>query len=157
MKKTKSTEKVIKDIYTNKMQIITSSDLDERVLANSMSKLEKVKNKKSANSLLVICRIIVKRKVGQMAAVIILILAISLFIINDQGKLEERRFKDSIAITTKPETPAELVSSITLTKAFQDGGMRAMEQQFDKAEKKVKPLLKTHLTVDQLICELDGC
>jgi len=157
MKDIKSTEKFIKDIYTDKLKATTSSNLDKRVLANSMSTLEKIKSKKLANSELSIWRIIAKNKAGQMAAVIILILAISLFIINDQGKLEERRFKDSIAITTEPETPAELVSSITLTKAFQDGGMRAMEQQFDKAEKKVKPLLKTHLTVDQLICELDGC
>lgn len=155
MKNIKSTGKFIRDIYKNKMQVTTHSDLDERIRANLMGTLEKL-DRKSANSPLSICGIIVKSKIGRIAAVIILILAVSLLIINDRDKLEEHR-STNIVIAVAPETPAALVSSITLNKAFQAGGMRAMEQQFDKAKKKVKPLLKTHLTVNQLILELDGC
>jgi hypothetical protein len=156
MKKAKSTEKLIKGIYTNKMQVATNSDLDKRILANSMSKLEKIKSKKSADSQPSILATVAKSRMGQIAAAIILLLAVSLLIVNDRDELEQHKSIELVVVAV-PETPAELVSFITLSKAFQDGGMQAMEELFDEAEKKVKPLLKTHLTVDQLICELDGC
>ncbi|MFH1614647.1 MAG: hypothetical protein ABIG61_06155 [Planctomycetota bacterium] len=156
MKKAKSTEKLIRDIYKNKLQVTTNSDLDKRILANSMSKLDKVKNGNLANAQPNIWRMVTKSRIGQIAAVIILLLAIYLLTVNDRDGLEQHKtiVSQNVAIF---ETPAELVSAITLNMAFRDGGMPAMEKQFDKAEKKVKPGLKTSLTVEQLICELNGC
>jgi hypothetical protein len=156
MKKAKSTEKHIKKVYTNKLQVTTSSNLDKRVLANSMSTLEKVKSVNSANIQWNIWVILAKSRITQVAAVLIVLSAICLLTLSDKGEPEQHKTTGS-EIAAISETPAELVSAITLNMAFRDGGMQAMEKQFEKAEKKVKPGLKTRLTVDQLICELDGC
>ncbi len=156
MKRNKRTEKLVKDVYTNKLQVTTSSLLDKRVLANSMSTLEKVKSVNSANIQRNIWVIIAKSGITQVAAVLVVFSAIGLLSLSDKGELGQRKTTGSkMAVISK--TPAELVSAIVLSIAFRDGGMQAVEEQFDKAEKKVKPSLKMHLTVEQLIRELDGC
>ena len=121
-----------------------------------MSTLEKVKSGNSANTQRDIWVIIAKSRITQVAVVLIVLSAIRLLTLSDKGKLEQHE-TTGLEIAVISETPAELVSAIMLNMAFRDGGMQAMEKQFDKAEKKVKPGLKTRLTVDQLICELDGC
>ena len=154
MKKAKNTEKHIKDIYTNKMQVTTSSDLDKRVLANSMSTLEEVKSESSANIQPNIWVIVAKSRITQIAAMFIFLSAICLLTLSDKGEPEQH--ETTIAVRAK--TPSELVSLISLNIAFRDGDdMEAVEKQFDKAERKVRPGLKERLTIDQLICELDGC
>lgn len=101
-------------------------------------------------------RIIAKSGITQVAVVLIVLSAICLLTLSDKGETEQHEAA-GLEIAVISETPAELVSVIALNMAFRDGGMQAIEKQFDKAEKKVKPGLKTRLTVDQLICELDGC
>ena len=151
MKKAKSTEKLIRDIYTNKMQVTAGSDLDKRVLANSMNVLEKLRSLNSANSQPNILVIIAGSRITRVAVVLIVLSAICLLTLSDKGEIIE----SEVAVIY--ETPAELMSVISLNMAFRDGGMQAIEKQFDKAEKKVKPGLETRLTVEQLICELNGC
>ena len=100
-----------------------------------------------------IWRIITRSRIAQIAAAAVIITGTSLFFIQQEqpGEVQTQQ------ITQTAKSPAELVSSITLNMAFRDGGMQSMEKQFDKAEKKVKLWLKTSLTVEQLICELNGC
>ena len=157
MKKAKNTEEHIKDIYTNKMQVRTSSDLDERVLANSMSTLEKVKSEKSANIQRNIWVIVAKSKITQVAAMFIVLSAICLFTLSDKGEIEQPETAGP-QVAVRAKTPSELVSLVSLNIAFRDGDdMEAVEKQFDKAERKTKPKLKERLTIEQLICELEEC
>ena len=156
MKKTKSTGKFIKDIYTSKLRVTTSSDLDKRVLANSMNVLEKVKSKDSAKTQRDIWAIAARSRITQVAAVLIVLSAICLLTLSDKG--EPKQYETAgTEVAVISETPAELVSAISLSMAFRDGDLKAVERQFDKAEKKVKPSLTEQITIDQLICELEGC
>lgn len=156
MKKAKNTKKLVRDIYTNNLRVTTTNDLDKRVLANSTSVLEKLNSQNLANTRPNIWLTITKSPLTRLAAVLVVLSAIYFFASSDNNEFD-RHTADAPQIADIPEeTPAELVSVIRLNMAFRDGGMKAMEEQLEKAEKKVKPDSKTPLTVDQLICELNG-
>lgn len=150
MKKAKSTEKLIKDVYTNKIHVTTNSNLDKRILANSMSTLEKVKSKKPVNSQLSIWRIIAKSKIAQITAAAVIIIAVSLFLVQQKqpGEIEKQQ------IIQELKSPAEITTFASLTFAYRQGeGMEMVEIIFDEAERKVSPM---RTAIDQLICELEG-
>ena len=151
MRPEENIEKLIKNI-----NIDTNADTDKAVLNDILRALENSKTKTSANIQRSIWVIVVKSRIAQVAAVLIVLSAICLLTLSDRGGLEQHE-TTGLEVAVISKTPSELVSAITLNRAFRDGGMRAMEKQFDKAEKKVKPELKKRLTVDQLICELNGC
>lgn len=146
MKNNKNTEKHIKDVYTNKLEVTCDSDLDKRVMANSMNALENAKVANPANIWVVIAR----SRVTQIAAVLLVVSAICLFSLSEYNGTEPE-------IAAQAATPGELLSFVSLNKAFRDGDMEAVETQFDRAEKMRKPIINERLTIDQLICELDGC
>ena len=152
----KKTERHIKNIYANKLQVTTSTNLDQRVLANVTDTLEELKREKSAATQPNIWRIIVKSRITQLAAVVVVVLAVCWLAVSDRGELEQQQ-NNGRAVAVTPETPAELMSVISLSMVFRDGDMEAMEKQFDKAEKLVRPGLKERITIDQLICELEEC
>ncbi len=56
------------------------------------------------------------------------------------------------------KSTAELMSYISLSRAFRDGDdMELLDKHFEVANKKMNSRSKTRLTIDQLICELDDC
>ena len=153
MKKDKNTEKFIQDVYTNKLQVSASGSIDERILANSMDTLDKLRNEKPANIQPNICLMVAKSRITQAAAVIIVASAICLVALNDKGEPERNETAGpKIALGTK--TPAKPLSLISLNMTLRYGDMEAVEKQLDMAGKRIKP---QRLTIDQLICELDGC
>ena len=147
MKKNKNTEKLIKDIYTSKMKLTTTSDLDKRILENSMNTLEKVMTQKPTP-----IQWNLRLRIPQIAALVIVLSAICLFTVSDRTEIEQTK-----QVVVKDKTPGELMSVISLSAVFRDGGMQAIEEQFKKAEKKTKPGQKKSLTLENLICELNGC
>ena len=152
----KNIEKHIKNIYANKMRITTSAELDEKILTNSMNTLEELKNKKSAVISPNIWIIIAKSRMTQFAAVVVVALALCWLAVSNTGELEQDRINGS-AVAVISETPAELMSVISLSITFRDGDMEALERQLDRAERKVRPGLTERLTIDQLLCELEEC
>lgn len=152
----KNIEKHIKNIYANKMRVTTSAELDEKILANSMNILEELKNKKSAPPVLDMWRIIVKSRITQFAAVVVVATALCWLGASNTGKPEQQEINGS-TVAVISETPAELMSVISLSITFREGDMEAVERQLDKAERKVRPGLTERLTIDQLLCELEEC
>ena len=153
MKKDKYTEKLIKDVYTNKLQVSPSRRLDERVLANSMDALEKVKNEKPANIQPNIWVVTVRSRIAQVAAMIIVVSAICLVALNYKGEhAKNETAGPEIALGTK--APAKPLSLISLNMTLRYGEIEDVEKQLDMAGKRTK---LQRLTIDQLICELDGC
>ncbi|MHC4456316.1 MAG: carboxypeptidase regulatory-like domain-containing protein [Planctomycetota bacterium] len=75
MKKVKSTEKHIKEVYANKLQVTTGSNLDKRVLADSINALEELKGKNSAHTQPNLWRIIMKSRITKLAAAAVIIIA----------------------------------------------------------------------------------
>ena len=146
MKKAENTKKHIKQVYTNKLQITTGSDLDKRVLTNSINTLKNAKITNPAN----IWPTLARSRITQIAAVFIIVSAICLY------SLSENNGTGS-GIAAQATTPSELLSLVSLNIAFREGDMEAVEKQLDKAEKMTKPKQNERLTIDQLICDLDGC
>lgn len=151
MKPAKNIEKLIKNI-----DIDTNAKMDEAVLNNTLKAFKESKEAKSAVPQPNIWRMIVKSRITQLAAAVVVILAVCWLAVSDRGELKQQEPKGPMA-AVRSKTPAELVSAISLSMVFRDGGMEAMEKQFDKAEKKVRPGLKERITIDQLICELEEC
>jgi len=129
MKKAKSTEKYIKDIYADKLQITTSSNLDKRVLANSMSTLEDLKDEYSANTHPNIWRTIVKSRITKLAAAAVIIIAISFLVV----RFSPNKPSDTVKIAQAGKSPAELTTLGTLSFAYRRGGMEMVEKMCDKA------------------------
>jgi len=152
MKKDKNTEKFIQDVYTNKLQVSASGSLDERILANSMDTLDKLRNEKPANIQPNVCLMVAKSRITQAAAVIIVVSAICLVALNDKGESERNETAGpEIALMTETNRPLSLIS---LNIILRYGDMEDVEKQLDMAGKRTKLQC---LTIDQLICELDGC
>ena len=136
-----------------KFEIDTNSQKDQIVLSEL---LEAQAKSRSGPPRPYIWRIILKSRITQLAAAIVVIFAVCWLAMSDRGEPEQQRTNGQmVAVRTEP--PVELMSVISLSMVFRDGGMEAMEKQFDKAEKKVKPGLKEHITISQLICELENC
>lgn len=152
----KNIEKHIKNIYANKMQVGTSAELDEKILANSMNTFEKLKNKKSARSVLDMWRIIAKSRITQFAAVVVVASALCWLGVNNIGEPEQQGI-DSPVVAVISETPVELMSVISLSITFRDKDMEAVERQLDEAERRVRRGPTERLTIDQLLCELEEC
>jgi len=152
MKKAKSTEKHIREVYANKLQVTTNSNLDKRVLANSMNVLEKLKNIRSANPQPGIWSTIARSKIAQISvATAVIILAVSFLIVllnpNKQG--------ETVEVSQAVKSPAELTTFASLTFAYRRGGMEAVEQICDKALAMAGPPL-SGISVQNLLEEFDG-
>ncbi len=65
---------------------------------------------------------------------------------------------DYLAVELNLKSSAELMSYISLSRAFRDGDdMELLDKHFKIADKKINSQIKTRLTIDQLICEIDDC
>jgi hypothetical protein len=99
-----------------------------------------------------IWRMVAKSRIGQIAAVIIVVSAICLVALNDKGELAKNETAGpEIALTTETSRPLSLIS---LNMTLRYGEIEDVEKQLDMAGRTTKP---QRLTIDQLICELDGC
>ncbi len=129
MKKDKSIEKYIRDIYADKLQITTSPVLDKKVLANAVNTLKELKNKKSADLHANIWKIITKSKTAKIAAAAMIIIATSFLIV----RFSPNKPSDTVKIAQARKSPAELTTFGTLTFAYRRGGMEMVEKMCDKA------------------------
>ena len=100
-----------------------------------------------------IWRMIWKSPITRIAAAAVIIIAIGFFAVY-QGPDEQI---ETVGILEASRTPAEMLTLASINAAYRKGGMKAMEKQFDKVEKKVKSTLRERITIGQLICELEGC
>ena len=87
------------------------------------------------------------------AAAIVIVLSLFWFAVNESDQ-QQRRQSDRLVAAAASKTPSELVSVVSLNIVFRDGDMKAVERQFEQAEKKVFPTLRESIVIDQLISEL---
>ena len=148
------TDKIERLVKKNRYK--ASPDAYDKTLYSFMQAVDDYKKQKSTLTKPNTWSTVVRSRIAQVATVLIVLSAICLFILSDKGEFEQHETTGSeIAVISK--TPAELVSLVSLNIVFRNGDMEAVEKQLDKAEREKKPKLKERLTIDQLICELDGC
>jgi len=87
------------------------------------------------------------------AAAIVLVSAVFWFSVSRTDEPEQPGTSRP-TVAARFETPAELVSVMSLNRAFREGGLKAVEKQYEEAEKRVKSGLKEIITADELMREL---
>ena len=141
-------EEQIKNLKTE-----ASAELDEKMHRKFQQALGKEKTT-TASHQPIRWSIILHSRITKLAVAAALVLGVLRLTVVEIGVPEQTKINEAAA---RSETPAEMVSILSLNMAFRDGGMEAVEEQFEKAEKRVKSGLKENVTADELICELGGC
>jgi len=151
MRPRKKIEKIIRkfDVDINPMK-------DQENLGKILQTHKELKETRQNSFWLNICSTFVMSRITQAAALLIVLSAICLLTLSHRGEPEQHGASGP-EVLARYKTPGELVSFAAINMAFRNGGMQAVEEQFDKAETIVKPGLNKRLTVEELICELDDC
>ncbi|MCP4610000.1 MAG: hypothetical protein GY845_14930 [Planctomycetes bacterium] len=145
MSSIKNTEKRIKNV-----NIVIDSERNKKVFSNILQGFEKSKAKECASAGPNIWRIILKNPLTKIAAAAVIILAVS-FVSTRQIPDEQEQHK--ITKVTKP--PVEMMTAISLERAFRRGGIEALENQCEQALK----LLGTRtdgFSSQELLSEFNG-
>jgi hypothetical protein len=141
-------ENIEEFVKAGKPDVTTSRQMDKRTLDDSLAAMEQTIRAKSAPST---ARIItLGRMIKLTAAAAVIILAVSFFSIHqDPGKQE----RPSIADIKK--SPVEMMTAISLERAFRRGGIEAVEEQCKQAFKPIGPRPES-LPIEWILAEFNG-
>ena len=105
MRSVKKIEKYVQNIYTNKFQVTTTNNFDERVISNIMNTVEEQKTKMSTTNQTNIWRIIMNNRITKFAAAAVVLAAVVLSItIFDNTAQEAYAIEQSIKASHTVET-----------------------------------------------------
>jgi len=122
---TEDIEKRIKNV-----NIVIDSEHNKKVFSNILQAFEKSKAKELAPTGPNIWRIILKSPLTKIATAAAIILGVSFFITHQTPNEQEQH---KIAEVTK--SPVEMMTAISLERAFRQGGIEAIENQCEQALK----------------------
>ena len=145
-------ENMEKFVRVRKPNVKTSRQMDKRTLDDSFAAMEQTIQAKSADHKPSAPRIIIRsRMIKLAAAAAVIIVAISLFIAH-QGPGEQG---GTTRILEVVESPTEIMTMKSLTIAYRQGGMEAVEKQHEKASEMTgaKP---TEISLQELLAEFNG-
>ena len=145
----KRTDKIEKRIREFKVE--TNAEKDKTVLDSLLSAQARCK----CGTPGFIRGVVVKGGIAAVAAGVVIVSAVWLLRMSG-GNEVSRPAGGGETVTVRHPSLSELTSVISLNAVFRDGGMEAVEKQFNEV-KRVKPGLKERITIDQLLCELDDC
>ena len=135
-----------------KINVIPDVEMDRRILGDALQSQEESKKIKAAFIYLSKWKLI-----SRLAVAAVVLIAVVWFVISSTKEPILQKHQKTVAAVEPQKSPAELTSVISLNMAFREGGMKAVERQFQKAGKKVCSKPKERLTIEQLLCELDEC
>ncbi len=147
MRPTKDIEKRIKNV-----NIVIDSESNKRVFSNILQAFEKSTAKDLApTDQPNIWRMIFRNPLTKLAAAAVIILAISFFIA-PQGPDEQA---DTTTVSKATKSPAEMMTALSLERAFRRGGINAVENQCEQALKLLGPRTAS-LSSKELLSEFNG-
>ncbi|MHC4533653.1 MAG: hypothetical protein ACYS6K_06855 [Planctomycetota bacterium] len=145
MKSTKNIEKRIKNV-----NIVIDSERNKKVFSNILQGFEKSKAREFIPTGPNIWRTILKSPITKIATAAVIILTVS-FLSTHQNPSKQKHTE----ITGITKSPVEMMTSISLERAFRRGGIEAVENQCEQALK----LLGTRtdgLSSQELLSEFNG-
>ncbi len=145
MNPTEDIENRIKNV-----NIVIDSESNKRVFSNILQAFEKSKAKESTPTGLNIHKIIFKSPISKLAAAVIIV-AISFFVIH-QGPDEQA---DTTTVSKATKSPVEMMTALSLERAFRRGGIKAVENQCEQALKLLGPRTAS-LSSKELLSEFNG-
>ena len=98
-----------------------------------------------------ILKVILKSPLTKLAAAAVIIVAISFFIA-PQGPDEQA---DTTTVSKATKLPVEMMTALSLERAFRQGGIEAVEKQCKQAFKPIGPRPES-LSVEQILAEFNG-
>ena len=145
MRPTEDIEKRIKNV-----NVVIDAKSNKRVFSNILQAFEKSTAKDLAPTGPNIWRIISKSPLTKLAAAAVIIIAISFFITpQDRSKQEPPK------IVEVTQSPVEMMTEMSLERAFRRGGIEAVENQCKEAFKPTRPAPGS-LSIEQMLEEFDG-
>jgi hypothetical protein len=138
-------EKRIKNV-----NVVIDSEHNKKVFSNILQAFEKSKAKKPALARLNVHRMILQSTPAKIAAAVVIITAVSFLSTHRAPDKQELS-----RITEVKKSPVEMMTAISLERAFRSGGIEAFENQCDQALK----LLGTRtagFSSQELLSEFNG-
>ncbi len=142
----KDQQKIEKLIKTQKPNLQTDGRTDDRILADSFAVMEKTQAE-SAGKLTSRSRSL-KPKLA--AAAMIALIAGLFMITHDRNHQKDPTKSPAVA-----KSPAEMLTAISLKRAYRRGGIEALDKQYRKAFKILGPR-PASLSVKELLTEFNG-
>jgi hypothetical protein len=145
-------ENIEKFVRVRKPHVKTSREMDKRTLDDSFTAMEQTIRAKSADHKPSTARIItLSRMMKLTAAAAVIIIAISFFTAR-QGPTEKA---DTTTVPKVTKSPVEMMTALSLERAFRRGGIEAVEKQCKQAFKPIGPRPES-LSVEQILAEFNG-
>lgn len=138
----RSKENIEEFVKNRKPEVRTSREMDKRTLDDSLAAMEQTMRAKSAPSTVGI--ITLSRVIKLTAAAAVIIAGISFYIAHQGPNGQE----DTIRITKALDSPTEIMTMKSLKLAFRQGGVKAIENQCEKALKILGPQPASLSTTD---------
>jgi len=98
-----------------------------------------------------ILKVVLKSPLTKLAAAAVIIVAIGFFIVHQRSSEQA----DTTTVSKVPKSPVEMMTAISLERAFRRGGIEAVEKQCKQAFKPIGPWPRS-LSVEQILTELNG-
>ena len=145
-------ENIEKFVRVRKPHVTTSREMDKRTLDDSFAAMEQTIRAKSADHKPSTARIIIlSRMIKLAAAAAVIIVAIS-FLVVYQKPSEQA---DSTTVSKVTKSPVEMMTVASLNIAYRQGGMEAVEKQYEKASE-MRGAKPTEISLQELLAEFNG-
>lgn len=146
MRPTNQIEKRIKNV-----NVVVNARTNKRVFSCISEAFDKSKGKKPAATKPNVRKIIMKSRITKLAAAAVIVIAVGFLVIHTRPRPQTRTDGASQAA----KTPGEMLTVLSLNIAYRQGGMDAVEKQYEKAFKILGPRL-TSISVQDLLAECNS-
>ncbi len=145
----KLTENIENFIRVRKPHLTTGKDTDKRILGDSFAAMQEARSKWAGDRPNLWAAVLAS-KAARLAAALVIVL-VGLWIVHRSGNDRS----EAPAVSQAAESPADMLTFMSLTMAYRHGGMEAMEKQCRQAVELLGPRTK-NLSVRELFEELNG-
>jgi hypothetical protein len=144
----KPTENIEEFVKLEKPQVKTGGEMDKRTLNDSLAAMDEAIRAKRPSA----ARIILRSRAVKLTAAAVIFVAVSLLMVYQNPPVQQQSPKEPVGVA---KSPAEMLSAMSLNLAWRQGGIEAIDEQSDKAFKKLgsKP---AKATIEELSVELNG-
>lgn len=147
-------ENIEKFVRVGKPHVTTSRQMDKRTLDDSFAAMERTIRTKSADHKPSVPRIIFQNRITKLAtAAAVIIVAIGLIAVFVHRGTGDK--PDTTMVSEIAKSPVEMMTAMSLERAFRRGGIEAVEKQCKQAFRP-RRLRHRSLSVEQILAEFNG-
>ncbi|MBN1975240.1 MAG: hypothetical protein JW787_16470 [Sedimentisphaerales bacterium] len=145
MRPSENIEKIVRD---GKPNVKTSDQLDKLIIEGSYSIMDEYSSLSRKFNMFTL---LIRNKIAISTIAAVIFLAIGLLIFRP----ENENNIDPPEVTNVTQTPAEMMSLMSINLAYNRGGLDEVEKQYEKAMQEIRPR-PTQVTIAELLTESNG-